>query len=78
MYGSHSGISRLSAVWRCPLFRGSAIGGSTVYIYIYIYIFQAVRRARAINAQRANVGRPVEVQCSILNRLENGYFSSKL
>ena len=22
----------------CPLFGGSAIGGSTVYIYIYIYL----------------------------------------
>ena len=27
-----------------------------LYIYIYIYIFQAVRRARAVNALRANVG----------------------
>ena len=31
---------------------------------IFIYIFQAVRRARAVNALRANVG-PVEVQWSI-------------
>ena len=38
----------------CPLYGGSAIGGSTVYICIYI--FQAVRRARAVNALRANVG----------------------
>ena len=29
----------------------------SLYLYIYnIYIFQAVRRARAINALRANVG----------------------
>ena len=27
-----------------------------IYIYIFIYIFQAVRRARAVNALRANVG----------------------
>ena len=27
-----------------------------VYIYIFIYIFQVVRRARAVNALRANVG----------------------
>ena len=27
-----------------------------LYIYIFIYIFQAVRRARAVNALRANVG----------------------
>ena len=27
-----------------------------VYIIIIIYIFQAVRRARAVNAQHANVG----------------------
>ena len=26
------------------------------YIYLFIYIFQAVRRARAVNALRANVG----------------------
>ena len=36
-------------------------------LYIFIYIFQAVRRARAVNALRANVGpaAPVEVQRSI-------------
>ena len=27
-----------------------------IIIYIFIYIFQAVRRARAVNALRANVG----------------------
>ena len=27
-----------------------------VYIYIYNFLFQTVRRARAVNAQRANVG----------------------
>ena len=27
-----------------------------LYIIIFIYIFQAVRRARAVNALRANVG----------------------
>ena len=27
-----------------------------IYIYLFIYIFQAVRRARAVNALRANVG----------------------
>ena len=27
-----------------------------IIIYIFIYIFQVVRRARAVNAQRANVG----------------------
>ena len=27
-----------------------------IYIYMYIYIFQAIRRARAVNALRANVG----------------------
>ena len=27
-----------------------------IYIYIFIYIFQAVRRARDVNALRANVG----------------------
>ena len=26
------------------------------FIYIYIYIFQAIRRARAVNAQCTNVG----------------------
>ena len=38
-----------------------------VYAYIYIYFRPAVRRARAVNAQRANVGpaAPVEVQWSI-------------
>ena len=39
-----------------------------IYIYLYIYIFQAVRRARAINALCANVYTsdwPVEVQWSI-------------
>ena len=35
-----------------------------IYIYLFIYIFQAVRRTRAVNAQRANVG-PVELQWSI-------------
>ena len=29
---------------------------SYIYIYIYIYIFQALRRARAVKALRANVG----------------------
>ena len=28
-----------------------------LYVYIYIYIFQTIRRARAVNAQRANVRR---------------------
>ena len=28
----------------------------SLYLYIYIYIFQVVRRARAVNALRANVG----------------------
>ena len=27
-----------------------------IYIYLFIYIFQPVRRARAVNALRANVG----------------------
>ena len=38
-----------------------------VFIYIYIYIKTFVRRARAVNALRANVGpdAPVEVQRSI-------------
>ena len=27
----------------------------SLYLYIFIYIFQAVRRARAVNALRANV-----------------------
>ena len=82
MYGSHSETSRLSAIWRLSAyFGGSAIGGSTIYIYLYIYIYIYIsgrNRARAINAQRASVGRLVEVQWSILNRLENRYFSSKL
>ena len=39
---------------------------SMIYNYIYIYIFQTVSRARAVNAQRANVSdRSVEVQWSI-------------
>ena len=35
MYGSDSGASRLNCPLSggCPLFGGSAIGGSTVYIY---------------------------------------------
>ena len=39
-----------------------------IYIYLFIYIFQAVRRARTVNALRANVymsDRPVEIQWSI-------------
>ena len=27
-----------------------------IYIYLFIYIYQAVRRARAVKALRANVG----------------------
>ena len=30
--------------------------GIYIYIIIFIYIFQALRRARAVNALRANVG----------------------
>ena len=86
MYGSHSGASRLCAVWRLSAFwrvryrrfhciyinigkiwiiqqTREARCARQLYIYNFIYIFQAVRRARAINAQTSD--RPVEVQCMV-------------
>ena len=55
----------------------------TVYnIYIYIYIlniFQAVRRARAVNARATRKRQTGRLRfIGQYNRLENGYFSSKL
>ena len=50
-----------------------------IYIYLFIFIFQAARRARAVNALRANVRRTGRLRFKgQYNRLENGYFSSKL
>ena len=53
-----------------------------IYMYIYIlfiYIFQAVRRARAINARATRKRRTGRLRFNgQYNRLENGYFSSKL
>ena len=49
------------------------------YIYIYIYIYTFVRRARAVHARATRKRRTGRLRFNgQYNRLENGYFSSKL
>ena len=48
-----------------------------IYVF-YIYIHTTVRRARAVNALRANVEAGRLRFNGQYNRLKNGYFSSKL
>ena len=52
IYRQRGQLNRLGSSLRSQLSEFSLY----LYIYIYIYIFQAVRRARAVNALRANVG----------------------
>ena len=51
-----------------------------IYVfYIYIYIYTSVRRARAVNARATRKRRTGRLRFNgQYNRLENGYFSSKL
>ena len=50
-----------------------------IYIYIYIYTYTSVRRARAVNARATRKRRTGRLRFNgQYNRLENGYFSSKL
>ena len=51
-----------------------------IYIYVfYIYIYTSVRRARAVNARTTRKRRTGRLRFNgQYNRLENGYFSSKL
>ena len=51
-----------------------------IYVfYIYIYIYTFVRRARAVNARATRKRRTGRLRFNgQYNRLENGYFSSKL
>ena len=49
------------------------------FLYIYIYIYTSVRRARAVNARATRKRRTGRLRFNgQYNRLENGYFSSKL
>ena len=49
------------------------------FIYIYIYIYTSVRRARAVHARATRKRRTGRLRFNgQYNRLENGYFSSKL
>ena len=49
------------------------------FLYIYIYIYTSVRRARAVNARATCKRRTGRLRFNgQYNRLENGYFSSKL
>ena len=48
-------------------------------IYLFIYFRPAVRRARAVNARATRKRRTGRLRFNgQYNRLENGYFSSKL
>ena len=51
-----------------------------IYVfYIYIYIYTSVRRAHAVNARATRKRRTGRLRFNgQYNRLENGYFSSKL
>ena len=52
---------------------------SYIYICFYIYIYTFVRRARAVNARATRKRRTGRLRFNgQYNRLENGYFSSKL
>ena len=48
------------------------------YIYLYPWAVHLVPRGPPVTRNVQTSDQPVEVQWSIYNRLENGYFSSKL
>ena len=67
-----------------PTYGRFSRGRSHIYIYIYmffiyIYIYTSVRRARAVNARATRKRQTGRLRFNgQYNRLENGYFSSKL